>query len=67
MALPRQVEAQLRELEALEKQLAEGTVPRLLLSTNHLPIKLEKEKAAEYRQRQKNQGVTEGDGSLYGA
>lgn len=43
----------------LEKSLAENTLPEVMLSNTHLPIKLEKEKAAEHRARQRELGATD--------
>ena len=42
--------------ESLEKSLNAGALPDLLLSSKHLPIKLEKEKAAEERRLQRKTG-----------
>ena len=52
--------ALLMQKEALEKTLQEDTLPEILLSGSRLPIKLEKDKAAEYRTKCKQMGLSEG-------
>ena len=50
--------------ERLEKYLERDQVPPIVLNSKPLPIKLEKEKAAEERQRRKELGLMEtADGS----